>query len=95
MNSAQNRTLSVLALLGFLLGLALLAFQFQNQRAETHLVADQSKFTQLQEELGRGEVSRRVLQNIVGDLSAMAPQKPEVQGMLSRYGVNLKNEQSR
>ena len=92
---AQSRTLSVVALLGFLLGLGLLAFQFQNQRAETNLLADQTKLTGLQGELSRGEISRRLLQNIVNDLSSIAPQKPEVQNMLSRYGINLKNEPSR
>ena len=95
MNQTQHSTLLLCAVLGFLLGLVLLAFQFQNQQAESNLVADQNKLAQLQDELGRGEIRRRVLQNVVGDLTSIAPQKPEVQGMLSHYGVNLKNEQPR
>lgn len=94
MNHAQRLLVLICAIISFGLGVALLSLHLVNQRAEANLLADQTKLARLQEDLSRGEVSRRLVQNIATDLSGMAASKPEVQSMLARYGITLrKNSQ--
>ena len=90
MNRAQHLLILISAIISFGLGVALLTLHLLNQRAETMLIADQVKLSRLQDDLRRGEVSRRLVQNIAGDLSGMAASKAEVQSMLARYGITLR-----
>lgn len=89
MTRPQYLLLLVCACLGFALGATLLSMHLVNQRAEADLAADQVKLARQQEEINRGEVSRRVIQNLVQDLSGIS-QKAEVQNLLARYGITLR-----
>ena len=90
MTRSQYWLLLLLSFISFALAATLLGLHFQNQRAETGLNADQTKMTKLQEELQRGEISRRMVQTIAQDLSVLAAQKPEVQNLLARYGITIR-----
>ena len=89
MTRPQYLFLLICALLSFALGATLLTFHFMNQRAEVDLVAEQAKLAGFQEELNRGEISRRLTLSIAQDLSAFASQKPEIQHLFARYGITL------
>lgn len=94
MSRAQYWTLTAFSILGFVLGVMLLFFGFYNQSVEKDLTANQNKVARLQQEAAQGELSRRVLENVVGDLSAISGQKPEVQSLLSRYGITVRKNNS-
>jgi HAMP domain-containing protein len=94
MSRSQHWTLLIFALSSFIFAAALVALHFQNQRIESKVLADQNKLSSLQDEIGRGEISRRVTQNVVQDLSGLASKKPEVQNLLARYGITLKKNSS-
>lgn len=89
MTRPQYLLLMICALLSFALGATLLTFQFMNQRAEADLVAEQTKLAGFQEELNRGEISRRLTLSLAQDLSAFLSQKPEIQHLFARYGITL------
>jgi hypothetical protein len=94
MNRAQQLLILICAVISFGLGAALLILHVSNQNAENKLMDAQGKLAKIQEDLNRGEVSRRLVQNIVNDLSTMSASKAEVQSMLARYGITLrKNSQ--
>jgi hypothetical protein len=89
MTRPQYLLLLVCSVIALVLGATSLTLHCLSQRAETNLTADQLKLARQQEEINRGEVSRRVIQNLIQDLSGIA-QKPEVQNLLARYGITLR-----
>jgi hypothetical protein len=90
MSSSRNLILLICTGFSLLLGLTLLGLHLQNDRVEAEAVKAQTDLLRIQEELNRGELSRRVLQNVVQDLTATAGQKPEVQYIMTRYGVSIR-----
>jgi len=90
MTRPQYWLLLLLSFISFALAATLLGLHFQNQRAETSFNADQMKLAKLQEDIQRGEISRRMVQSIAQDLSVLAAQKPEVQSLLARYGITIR-----
>jgi len=90
MTRAQHSLLLLFSVIALVFGASLFTLHLLNQRAESNLIANQTKLARQQEEMNRGEVSRRVIQNLVQDLSGLAGQKSEVQNMLARYGITLR-----
>jgi hypothetical protein len=43
----------------------------------------------LQAEINKGELSQKLAQNIIQDLANISANKPDIQGLLARYGVTL------
>ena len=89
MTRPQYWLLLIFAFCSFILGATLVGIHLRNQRAEADMVAEQTKLANFQEELNRGEISRRLTLSIAQDLSGLISQKPEIQHLFARYGITL------
>jgi len=90
MSGAKYMILVLCTGLSLLFGVTLLVFHGWNDRVEKDVEEAQKNLLNVQTELQRGELSRRALQNIVGDLSTVAGSKPEVRSIMTRYGMSLR-----
>ncbi len=72
------------------LALALLALNLYQQHVETNLALKQTELNDFRTEINQGTISQRLVQGFVEDLTPMAENKPEIQSLLTRYGVLIK-----
>ena len=90
MSSARYAALLTSTFLCALLAAMLLILGLYNRQAQTRLQGTQAEVNALQDEVSRGSLAQRYVQDILVGLSEMSEKKPAVQSLLARYGVTIK-----
>jgi len=87
MTHARYVAMLVSAMVSCVLASTLLVLSIFNRQTERRVRMQQVEFNNLQNEINRGAASQRVVQNIIQELITMAPNKPNIQSLLARYGI--------
>lgn len=85
----RNTLLSISAALGLALSFMMAGLRIYNGYMDQKLVSSQMELNSLQAEIHRGQLSQRLLQNLINELAPLAATKPELQSLLARYNITL------
>ncbi len=94
MTHARYVAIFTSAIVSCVLAAALLILGIFSRQTERRVRMRQVEFNSLQDEINRGAASRRIAQNIIQELVVMAPNKPNIQSLLARYGITASKKSS-